>query len=775
MPHRRPLAVRLLVMALLLYALLLGATFNGVINLTITRASLVMLTVGVIGWLFVHYRQGRRWHPTPLDGAILAAGAAVLIATLPNLDSWRRIAIGLWYLGLYLGIWMILADLIANGLPARWLVDGILVTGIPVFLFGYVQLQGWLGEWLRLLMAGIPVPFTPPRPSSIIGNPNALGSVLVVMIPLALGRMFQTRRWSERIGWVVYLLAGAGLLFLTLSRGAWLGLLTALGVLIVLALLWRGLVSWGAWQDWWHGLCRTRQILAVAVLVGLIATGGLSLALAWDALNMGGRSVETREIIWDAAWTEFTAHLLSGTGPFTFGKDLLAHQSTPPRTAHSHAHNLPLHIAAEAGLPGIAALLWGGGAIVVAWWKRWRGVRTVSAEAAEIAAAGAALAGFAVHHLFDLPLMMPAVALLGILLLAVITVLPGAREAPSQRWRGATVMALWTVLLAAGWWSFAVKSAYLDALLMASRGDLRQGADALAAVIAQDPAMPLYHAQQGYVLGVAAARGDATALPGAIAAWDRALALEAGYAPWWANRAALRFQAGDVAGAINDLQAAVERAPESAFLWLNLGYLYEINGDDAAARDAYAGALRLSPAWAEDSFVLETQVRRDALEMFRTAYGMPRFVSDEALALLQAGDADAARDLLLSDAGTAAPYASQRVILALACERSGAQTQADLWMASAHLYPTTPADEAWIAVGDALLATLRSQPNAPDRIATAQAYFAVGAWGSSFPNGPNLAWFHFLREAFPDQFLPQLMVLPGDPRAGQLLAVMSGF
>ncbi len=244
MPQRRSLAIRLLVMALLLYVLLLGATFNGVINLTITRATLAMLTVGVIGWLFVRYRQGWRWHPTPLDGAVLAAGAATLIATLPNLDSWRRIAIGLWYLGLYLGVWMILSDLIANGLPARWLVDGLLVTGIPVLLFGYVQLQGWLGEWLRLLIAGIPVPFTPPRPSSIIGNPNALGSFLVVMIPLALGRMFQTRRWSERSGWAVYLLAGAGLLFLTLSRGAWLGLLARS-------------VYWSYWQccgaDWFHG------------------------------------------------------------------------------------------------------------------------------------------------------------------------------------------------------------------------------------------------------------------------------------------------------------------------------------------------------------------------------------------------------------------------------------------------------------------------------------------------------------------------------------------
>lgn len=131
----RERAARLLVMAMVLYALLLGGTFNGMINLTINRATLMLLSIGVALWLGMRWLRKWQWFPTPFDRILLAGLVAVAIAVLPNLESWRRMAIGLWYWGLLVGSWLALADLVANAMPTRWLADGILATGVLVLFF----------------------------------------------------------------------------------------------------------------------------------------------------------------------------------------------------------------------------------------------------------------------------------------------------------------------------------------------------------------------------------------------------------------------------------------------------------------------------------------------------------------------------------------------------------------------------------------------------------------------------------------------------------------
>ncbi len=767
----RERAARLLVVAVILYSLLLGGTFNGMINLTINRATLVLLSIGVAFWLGLRWLRKWQWSSSPFDRVLLAGLVAVVIAVLPNLESWRRMAIGLWYWGLFLGCWLVLSDLVANGMPTRWLADGILATGVPVLFFGYWQVRGWLVEWMRLAAAGIPVPFVPLRPGSIIGNPNALGSVLIVVVLLAVGRIVQEQRLLFRLGWAAYLLLCAGLLFLTLSRGAWLGLVVGwlgwLGLLV-----WRrGLTSLPAWRAWWRALERGQRALILGGVGVMILAGVLLLPAAWRAVSQPGRTPETRQVIWDAALAEFMAHPLTGTGPFTFGRGLLLHQSTPPRTPHSHAHNLILHVGAEAGVPGLLVLLWGAVVAGRAWVQRWHAAREAR-PTMDVAAAGVALAALLTHQLLDMTVMMASVALLGIMLLVMATGNAHAQssvQVGARHWRGAVVAGLWALLLVTGWWSYGVRAGYLDGLLMASRGEWRLGAERLAQAVAQDPAMPLYPAQRGYVLGVAAARGDDSALAEAVASWERALALEDVYAPWWANLAALRWQAGDTTAAVRDLQEAIARAPESPTLWLNLGRYHEVAGDRDAAQNAYVEALGLHPAWRRDPFWQETALRQQALAAFEAERGAASSSVDRALALLYAGDASGARDALLADPLTASPYAARRVILALACEQVGLSGQADLWLASAQLYPHAPDDDAWMAVGQVGLAIWRGDPRAEQWVAQAEALLYPTGRGSGFPGGENLAWFHFLREAFPQQLLPQLLTLPESPAAAALL------
>ncbi len=768
MPQRRSFAILLLVLALILYALILGGTFNGVISLQITGVTLTMLTAGVASWLAVRWRYHWKWLRTPLNPVLMGAVIAVAIAVFPNLESARRMALGLWFWGLYLGVWILLNDLAANGLPVRWLGDGLLLTGVPVLLFGAVQVRPWLAEWLRIAAAGLPVPFVPPRPSSIIGNPNALGCTLIVMCLLALGRLvLADRRW-QRIGWGLYIAASLGLLFLTLSRGAMFGLLAGGGVWLI---LWKGRALGTAVQRGIQQIRHTKA-LALILLVATVAAALILLPAFWNVLNdQPGRDFSsTRAIIWDAAVEDFLTHPLTGSGPFTFGKALLQHQSTPPLTAHSHAHSLPLNVAAEMGLPGLAALIALAVAIGFCWVRRWQS--ELSAGRIWLAAVAAALVAYSAHHLLDMPMMMPSIALMGIMLIVMATV--GNREVTSQtvgidRWRSIAAVGLWALLIVTGWWSYSVKGQYMDALLQANAGDWRGGGEALREVSAADAAMPLYPGVQGYLYGTAAAQGDAAAVQDGIAALEAALALEDVYAPWWANLAVLRQQAGDVSGAIRDMAEAVRRAPQGSMLWLNLGLLYEAEGNAVAAQEAFSQALALNPAIGWASFWTETETRQQALNQFGPEGERPEGFVLAALAAIQHETPQDAIEEINENGAPSGAQAVERVLLALAHEQLGQPDQADLWLDSARLYPLTQADVLWIAVGQAVISMWRGDPEAPERIQAASELFTTGKRGTPFYTGENYAWFHFLRGTFSEQYVPQFMTLADAPLAGLVL------
>src|SRR5947207_12597969 len=115
---------------LVLYTLLFGATYTGI--LTAPSRIINVLLVGVIAILWLTQRRGQ-WYRTPIDAAILLWGAAFALSFVTNLDSWRRIAIGLWFMGVYIGTWYLLQDLTANRVLRReWLADALLLTGVPI-------------------------------------------------------------------------------------------------------------------------------------------------------------------------------------------------------------------------------------------------------------------------------------------------------------------------------------------------------------------------------------------------------------------------------------------------------------------------------------------------------------------------------------------------------------------------------------------------------------------------------------------------------------------
>jgi len=555
--------IRLILLALWLELSLLGATFNGILLPDFQPLTLAMIGGGLALWLAWHARTRRPWHKTALDLVIVGWWLVFALSIFANGETWRRSAEALWYMGLYTLVFIILSDFIAQGLPRRTLSFIVLIAGGLHVLIGALQtvtlLQTGGFDALR-------------RPVGLIGNPNAYGALLLALLPLALSEVLAARQRLMRGVWLVYSLAIAALLFFSASRGAWAG--TAIGLVVYggLVLRFYDLTSWTAVRAAWARLSRGMQ--AFAVIIALIAIVGVSGAGVFFVRSLSDqtRSADLRTYLWVAAGNAFQEKPLTGWGLFTYGRQLDRFSSIPPMQPHSHAHNVIFTMAAELGIPGVLILLASGGVTFAQMHRVWR---SLDRERLIWAGQAAALIGLGIHHLLDTPAMMPVIALLVIILLAGSTTLP-ISPVRSSRFQpvftGSSVIGVSILLLLAGW-AVQLHTAYQAALELGLE-DARAGAEALEAVIMQDPRQSAALLEQAYLYGLAA-DDDVSLLPPAIEAFRTYLAVEPTHSEAWVNLSALYWQAGDAVQAQATLSEALHLAPDAPFAVLQRVYAGE--------------------------------------------------------------------------------------------------------------------------------------------------------------------------------------------------------
>lgn len=557
-------------LVLVAYLLLLGATWNGVLSPQFQPLTLLLLGGAVVVWRIVRWRSGWVWQRTPLDVLLVLWGAAFAVSIAANPETWRRSAEALWYMLLYMLMWYALADALANGMDRRAWLNAVALVGLiqlPIVALQVVNFYAQGGAGL-------------PRPVGLAGNPNLLGAYYVVLVPLAVAAWLEAPNRLARVVLGGYVVITGLVLVATFSRGAWLGGAAAVGMIGMFALLQRGITSPQAAHQAWQALTKRQRMAAGALgIVGLVGAAGLVIVLV-ASFSVSGRGAELRTLPWQYAWEMFQRQPLTGEGLFTYGYHLGSFWSIPPEQPHSHPHNLPLLVLAELGLLGgivaVATVTVIGQMVWTIWPhlpldQRW-----------PYAAAVSALIGSGVHHLLDTPMMLPAVALLVVLLTAVVAV--PLQPTPLQAtWRKVGhpigMGVLWVGLLGVGFWQSGIIAHY-NAILTEA---VREGSPALAAerleqVIAQDPSNAAYRRQQAYLLGLAADR-DPAILDAALSAYEALHLLEPFYAVDFANHAALRWQAGQQAAAQARAAQAAMLAPE----WLLARDLVAYYSGDAAS------------------------------------------------------------------------------------------------------------------------------------------------------------------------------------------------
>jgi putative inorganic carbon (HCO3(-)) transporter len=731
---RSDFLLRAMLAMLFTYLLAIGATFNGVLAPDFKQPTLILMGIGVALWLLLRWRKGWLWYHTPLDAVIVLWIIAFILSLLTNLDVWRRVVMGLWYVSVYIGIWYILQDVLANrGLRRETFSGALLIAGFIVLLFGYIQLPSWLNTRLPLMTAGV-IPIDLPRPVSTIGNTNALACFLVVLIPFIMSSIPSGRNRFERIVLILYAVLAIFLLFLTYSRGAWVGFVVATAVWLGLSLAEQDLLSVNRFRIFWNSLSsRNRAIVLGLSTLALVAIV-MSVFLIIDSFAQPGRSIERRTILFEPAIKLYAEKPLTGHGLFTFGRGYMRHESLPPNQPHSHAHNVLLLVAAELGLVGIFALLATIGVMFLVFRRNWRAASM--RERRMLSGAIAAVVGFGVHHLIDTPAMMPAIALTGLLALA-LALAPTEPIPVSAKWRLSSqsigIVALWLVLLGTGFWSSTIYSHYMAILSQAvTTEDYRAAADSLQSVIETDPSMALYIQQQAFLYGMAASEGDNEAASKGVETYRQFLALEPYHAPSWANLASLHWQLGQQQEATSAMEKAVEFAPEAWQLSFNLATYYEETGRVDEAREIYEriwSPCNQYPEWQA------TELRREVLEgragnCLQTRMGIATYVV-AGYAALENGDPDEAVRLF-----------------ALPLNYSAA----------------TPEDRTWLQLSKAELAWLKGNSGeAENEIRLAYSRFQTGLNEVDFGLGINIAHFQFMRQAIPRQFLPQIYYPTIDP------------
>ncbi|MDO5044773.1 MAG: O-antigen ligase family protein [Coriobacteriia bacterium] len=316
---------------------------------------LVALFFYILSLLF----EGTRLRLSPVFLFLAFFLVWVSIATLTSIDpeisifgKYRRYEGFLAFL-MYALVAFLSLQLIDTKARLRLLLWMFLFSSTLVAMYGLMQALG-----LDPISWGS-LSFESKRAFSTYGNPNMLGSFIVMPLTIAFGfALFEKHQVLKSLAWFLFYLY-AIVCLVTFTRGAWLG--AFIGCVSVCVMAFR---------------CKLRPsridfMFAAALLLVLIAVVAISVIFGEDATNVwtrlttalsGTGSASTRKMIANSALLSIQERPFFGWGPDTFRlvsplfKDPAYSQAAGALSVADNAHNWPLQLASGIGIPGTVLL-----------------------------------------------------------------------------------------------------------------------------------------------------------------------------------------------------------------------------------------------------------------------------------------------------------------------------------------------------------------------------------------------------------------------------------
>lgn len=594
----------------------------------------VTLAVALLygGWLVA-----RRRLPSggALGWAVVLLVGAYLLATVASVD-WRVSLEATLRVLMMLVVFVAAAEI--GFVSTRTLERSFMLVGGIASLYALWVVGVDYAEWLRFASSvqdgftlGDLIPPTVPRVHGVSDHPNILGMVLVMVVPFYIKTLYRPYSNWERAAAAVALLVAGLALFLTLSRGAWVGAAVAvLGMTLGLFLFerrGRGL------RLLWGGVAAVRRRPALLILVALSAAalvailGAVTLA-RWESRPqwLFHGSLSARYDVMDAGRDMFRDHLLVGAGPGTYGLLYPSYSGKHPVYGF-HAHNGYIQAGVEIGLVGIAVLALGG--VVVAW-LLWRAYcRGDPGHKLLAMACAAALAGFLIHNVADAANLWkaPLAALAVVVALAVRnrqeaepdSVAPGGLASQGlwarRIWRllpRAVLLVTLIVIFPLWGWLDAAHCYYSRSVDSARHGRLDEAVREGRRAVQIDPSLAIYQLTLGVNEFLASGKGArAELLADSIKHLRRATELDPRGALGWANLAQVLVVAGEEEEAKSAALQAGTFAGSDAPTLLAAGTVLEDLGEEEEAIKTYALALSVGSSFADSRFWAGSEFRQE--------------------------------------------------------------------------------------------------------------------------------------------------------------------
>lgn len=346
------------------------------------------------------------WILAILAVALLATGFSPVPVAAVN---------GLAKLVSYLGVYALLRQLLAHS-PVWWdrIVAALLAGELITAVLGIRQLYGNTEELARWADPNSVANGTI-RIYGTLENPNLFAGFLLPILPLAAVALLRWQTPLRRL----YAAAGLGVglvaLVLTYSRGAWMGMVASLGVLMLLL----ALRQTRSWPPLWRRLVPLVLLVGATVVLVVLVSQVEPLRVRVLSLVAGREdsSNNFRLNVWQAAIDMIQARPWLGIGPGNTAFNLIYPLYQQPKFNALSAYSIPLEIAVEAGIPGVLVLL---GLLVSAVRTGLRLGKGDGPLALPALASLAIVAGLGVQGLTDTIFFRPEVQLIGWFAMAVL-------------------------------------------------------------------------------------------------------------------------------------------------------------------------------------------------------------------------------------------------------------------------------------------------------------------------------------------------------------------
>jgi O-antigen ligase len=517
---------------------------------------------------------------TPIDIPLFLFIVVMLATSFTGLMP-RQAFVESAYILIAFMLFYFVVGLIHRGWDVRIFSKAVLIIGGVFMILSWSEFMRWYLAWLQLKTGGFIPPYAYRLPA-----PNFICVILNVWVIFAGAHFIYARDKLMKILLGLYLLSAMGLIYLTSSRGGWLGLA---GGLFIFALIFlsRRVPGWPrlAWRKLRKPVYLVSGLLVIAVLIA--AAGFVFISIENQPTH--GPIMSSRSFLWNPAFKAIAESPWIGNGPYAYIFYYLQENSVPNNQLFDYAHNIYLDTLASSGVIGLIVLLF----LIYKLIKNMTKLLKDKDDYTFLLALGVlgGFSAFLVHGLFDSVHHTVPVSLWN---LCILLAIPIGLLSRNQTKRSYLSLGIGVLLIPAMGWYIYSGAAFEKGLRYALDGELNLAIGQMKTAEKLDPSLSFIQQQTGILYAQRAEQtGDVNDLVLSQKEFEISLAADDSWSASDLNLGVIADELGDETAAEQYFLRAVELAPDSALNHWNLALFYEENGELEKAADSYNQCLNL--------------------------------------------------------------------------------------------------------------------------------------------------------------------------------------